>query len=145
MTTASPGFSEKAAVTEANYQLFTEPHGWLIRFFGKIDSKQLREIVERAQAKPFFDGHVRYILDDFTRCSELTLEPGEVEHLAATDWAASLSHKRPLVILMWPNRPDVAAVAAAYEAFNLSPWPVHLFANEDDARRWLAELRYLTR
>ena len=133
-TTQVPG-------TRANHELIVEPCGVLIRFFGEVSSQEIREIAERWHAGRDFDS-MRYVLHDFEGCSGIKLNPDEVEHLAAIDWAASLSHRRRLTILLWPDRPDIRALAAAYRAARSSPWDMRVVASEKAARSWLADVGY---
>lgn len=105
-------------------------------FVGRADCAEFLDSLRQVYGDPRFDD-VRYVINDFTACTELSMDPEAIREMSAMDLAASYSNPRIRIAIVGTSELFETGIAA-YAGVGLSPYPLQLFASLDDARRWIA-------
>jgi hypothetical protein len=116
------------------YSVILEKNGFFTKWHGTVTTAEVIQMQEQAHAEPRFD-FIHYSIHDFSECEALTYEQGSFDCIAAIDAAASKSNSQ-IKIAIITNNPAIAEAIKSYQNPGLSPFPMRLFANEDEARAW---------
>jgi hypothetical protein len=114
-----------------------EPEGVHRVFAGRSDTNEFLVSLREVYGDRRFDS-LRYVINDFSACTELSVDMEVIREMAAMDSAASHSNPRIRIAIVGVSELIQAGIAA-YAGVALSPYPVKLVATLDEARRWLAE------
>ena len=112
-----------------------EQSGVYRAFFDRADCDEFMQSLKEVHGDARFDD-IRYVINDFTACTEIVFDAEAIREMSAMDMAASVSNPRIRIAIVGASE-FVKAGIEAYMAKGLSPYPIQLFASLDEARRWL--------
>lgn len=117
------------------YQSSWEAKTVVTKWTGLVTGEELLAFIKTGHAHPDFDG-LCYSLHDFTECTGTAFSHSSIEELAAMDSAGAISNPHIKVAVV-ATRPDVLSVVRDYIGTELSPYPVRVFPDAEEARSWL--------
>jgi hypothetical protein len=111
------------------------PNGVIKRHFGQVTGSEIMAAVTTTEGDPRFDS-LRYVINDFSDCTELKVSPREIAEIAAIDKAAA--HSNPNIrIAFVATLQDVVAAANAYANDPFTTYATRVFSSTDEAKSWL--------
>jgi hypothetical protein len=116
------------------YSITLEKYGFFTKWYGTATTAEVIQMQEQAHADPKFD-FIHYSIHDFSECDALAYEQGSFDYIAAIDAAASQSNSLIKIAIITTN-PAIAEGIKSYQSPGLSPFPMRLFTNVDEAREW---------
>ena len=116
------------------YSTTLEKHGFFTKWCGTVTTAEVIQMQEQAHAAPRFD-FIHYSIHDFSECDALVYEQDSFDYIAAIDAAASKSNSLIKIAIITSN-PAIAEAIRSYQNPGLSPFPMRLFTNVDEARAW---------
>lgn len=120
--------------------IWEPPAGVIKRYYGEVTGDELLESVLQTEGDLRFDVY-RYVINDFTDCTALSVSEDVLEEIAAIDKAAY--HLNPRIgIAIVATHPQTVAAAEAYVNSPLRLYPTQIFSSMEEARRWLNESSY---
>lgn len=118
------------------YELMWEPPSGLIKsHFGQVAGREVLEANRRAEADFRFDS-LRWVINDFSKCTEVSVTPAEVELISAIDRAAAKTNPSIRIAIVATHQ-EVVDASIAYANDSLTPFLTKVFNSIDDARLWL--------
>ncbi|NTV95392.1 MAG: hypothetical protein HGA75_08230 [Thiobacillus sp.] len=119
------------------YELIWEPPGGIVkRHFGGVTGQELLAAVLATEGDRRFDA-LRYVINDFTDCTGLSVADSELEEIAAIDRAAHALNARIRIAIV-ATLPEAVAAGSAYAGSPLNRYETRVFATMREARDWLA-------
>lgn len=92
------------------YEIVWEPPNGLVkRHSGRVTGREILEAVRDVEGDYRFDT-LRYVINDFSGCTEVNVSPAEIEEIAAIDRAAAVSNTK-ISIAIVATYPEVVAAA----------------------------------
>lgn len=119
------------------YRIRWEGHGVYRRFYGVLTAQEFREASwEIANDVRYED--IRYIITDFLE-AQLGPDVTEKDAEAFAEFERRMFYSSPdIVNAAVVTDPKILAHVRQYEATQLSPYPLGVFATVAEARRWIA-------
>ncbi len=117
--------------------IWQSPNGLIKRHFGHVTGSEIFAAVVRIEADSRFDT-LRYVINDFSECTSISVAPGEIEEIAAIDHAASMSNPNIRIAII-ATQPEVIAQGKAYANDPLTNYKTRVFSSIDEAEPWLKE------
>ncbi len=111
------------------------PNGLIKRHFGNVNGREVLAANEQAEADARFDD-LRYVINDFSDCTGLTVSPDDIVEIAAIDKAASKINPHILIAVV-ATLPDVLAATNAYANDPLNAFTTRAFSSMNDACSWV--------
>jgi hypothetical protein len=111
------------------------PSGLIKRHFGHVTGSEVLEANRIAERDVRFDS-LRYVVNDFSECTEVTVSPAEIEEIAAIDRAAAATNPNIRLAIV-ATHPDVVAASTAYANDPLTRFATRVFSSINAARSWL--------
>ncbi|MCL4696113.1 MAG: hypothetical protein KJ023_03490 [Burkholderiaceae bacterium] len=129
--------SVDSAEADMSCRVVWEPTGVHRVFADRTDCGEFLVSLREVYGDRRFDC-VRYVINDFSACTDLSVDMEVIREMAAMDSAASHSNPHIRIAIVGVSELIQAGIAA-YAGVALSPYPVKLVATLDEARRWLTE------
>lgn len=118
------------------YAIVWEPPSGLIKkHFGQVRGGDILN-ANRMAEEDFRFASLRYVINDFSECTEVIVSPAEIEEIAAIDSAAAVTNPNIRLAIV-ATHPDVVAASTAYANDPLTPFAARVFSSIDAARSWL--------
>lgn len=105
------------------------------RYFGHVTDREVAMFSREVQGDERFES-LRYVVEDFRECNELTYSDRVLEELSATDAAAGHTNPR-IKIAVITRQQKVMEMVNAYISKGYSIYPLRHFPSPDLADRWL--------
>ncbi len=115
--------------------VWEQPSGLIKRHFGHVTGRDVLEANRMAEEDFRFDS-LRYVINDFSECTQISVSPIEIEEISAVDRAAALTNPNIRLAIV-ATHPDVVAASTAYANDPLTPFATRVFGSINAARSWL--------
>lgn len=113
-----------------------ERFGVVRRFVGRISGPDMANSAIAIQSHPRFD-EIRYVLNDFSDCTGVDIDPDLVEEMAARAAIAART-LRSFRVAVVTTLPEVVAIAETFRRLAFADYPIREFDTMEAARAWLA-------
>lgn len=118
------------------YEITWEPPSGVIkRHFGLVTGSDLLAAATTTQGNVRFKA-LRYVINDFSDCTELDVAPVALEEVAAIEQYAALTNPDIHVAIVAPQ-PNVVAIANTFVNDPFNAYTTRIFNDMTEARSWL--------
>ncbi len=118
-----------------SYELIWEPRGVTKLFFGHVTADDLVQSVKSVHGDSRFDS-LRFVINDFLGCKELSVTAEAVDEISAVDGAAAMSNPN-IAIAVVATAPAIVDLASQYAQSPMNAYPTRIFPTQVEGRAWL--------
>ncbi len=118
-----------------SYTLSWEANGVVKLFTGRTSDLEVLASIVEIESDPRFE-NIRWVINDFLRCTGFEVSKDGVDLMAATDKAASVSNANVKVAVIATDR-ELVGMAKHYADSPMNVYPTQIFSNRADAHAWL--------
>lgn len=115
--------------------VWVQPSGLIKKHFGHVTSREVLVANRKAEEDFRFDS-LRYVINDFSECTEVSISLADIEEISAIDCAAAVTNPQIRLAIV-ATHPDILAASNAYVNDLLSPFDTRIFSSMNTARSWL--------
>lgn len=115
--------------------VWQSPNALIKRHFGHVTGSEILAAIVRIEADSRFDT-LRYVINDFSECTGVSVSATEMEEIAAIDHAAALTNPHIRIAIV-ATLPEVVAQSRAYVNDPLTTYKVCVFSSMAEAASWL--------
>ena len=115
--------------------IWQPPNGLIKRHFGHVTSSEVLAANIQAEADHRFDS-LKYVINDFSDCTGLTVLPSVNAEIAAIDNAASASNPNIRIAIV-ATHPELVSTGNSYANNPLTNFTTRVFSSMKEAQSWL--------
>ena len=114
-----------------------EKKGLYRKFENNINGEEVLMSNYSIQGDPRFDD-IKYVINDFTQIIDFEVSSADINVIAATDNAASISNPDIKIAMISTHDPLLAWIKRYCEIMKDVPFECKIFSNIDDTYKWVS-------